>query len=184
MLIPPRCFTCGNPIGDKWGYFVDTMIEKKNASKEKKSLLRKQLYQTLELNYEALRKMGVKLMIFVEPNNKTFLRMHKPDIFGDDVSKVRKAIALVNQTKEIQHGLEAGKISHAFRHIYPIHNKAGDYLGCVDISFSSESIQQVLDDVHKLHTHFLIDKQTLDKRVWEIKNLSSRFIPAFENDSI
>ncbi len=36
MLIPVRCFTCGNPVGDKWGYFVDTMIEKKNASKEKK----------------------------------------------------------------------------------------------------------------------------------------------------
>ena len=36
MLIPIRCFTCGHPVGDKWGYFVDAMIEKKNASKEKK----------------------------------------------------------------------------------------------------------------------------------------------------
>tara|TARA_B110000285_G_C15133571_1_gene625315 strand:- start:2663 stop:2923 length:261 start_codon:yes stop_codon:yes gene_type:complete len=36
MLIPVRCFTCGNPIGDKWEYFVDTLIEKKNASKEQK----------------------------------------------------------------------------------------------------------------------------------------------------
>lgn len=34
MLIPPRCFTCGNPIGDKWTCFVDIMIEKKNTSKE------------------------------------------------------------------------------------------------------------------------------------------------------
>ena len=37
MLIPPRCFTCGTPIGDKWYYFVDTITEKKNASNEKKS---------------------------------------------------------------------------------------------------------------------------------------------------
>tara|TARA_Y100000996_G_scaffold357044_1_gene298158 strand:+ start:262 stop:522 length:261 start_codon:yes stop_codon:yes gene_type:complete len=36
MLIPIRCFTCGNPIGDKWTCFVDTIIEKKNSSKEKK----------------------------------------------------------------------------------------------------------------------------------------------------
>ena len=36
MLIPPRCFTCGNPIGDKWTCFVYTIIEKKNSSKEKK----------------------------------------------------------------------------------------------------------------------------------------------------
>ena len=36
MLIPPRCFTCGTPIGDKWGYFVDTMIEKKMLLKKRK----------------------------------------------------------------------------------------------------------------------------------------------------
>ena len=33
MLIPPRCFTCGTPIGDKWTCFVDTITERKNASK-------------------------------------------------------------------------------------------------------------------------------------------------------
>ena len=37
MLIPPRCFTCGNPVGDKWVCFVDTIIERKNASNVKKS---------------------------------------------------------------------------------------------------------------------------------------------------
>ena len=37
MLIPPRCFTCGTPVGDKWACFVDTIIEKKNASSEKKN---------------------------------------------------------------------------------------------------------------------------------------------------
>jgi DNA-directed RNA polymerase subunit N (RpoN/RPB10) len=37
MLIPPRCFTCGTPIGDKWVCFVDTIIEKKSASKENKT---------------------------------------------------------------------------------------------------------------------------------------------------
>ena len=37
MLIPPRCFTCGTPIGDKWSYFVDTITERKNSSKENKT---------------------------------------------------------------------------------------------------------------------------------------------------
>ena len=39
MLIPPRRFTCGTPIGDNQRYFVDTMI-KKNASKEVLSAIR------------------------------------------------------------------------------------------------------------------------------------------------
>ena len=34
MLIPIRCFTCGNVIGDKWNPFVKLLMEKKNESKE------------------------------------------------------------------------------------------------------------------------------------------------------
>lgn len=29
MIIPPRCFTCGNPIADKWIPFIETVKEKK-----------------------------------------------------------------------------------------------------------------------------------------------------------
>ena len=35
MIIPIRCFTCGNVTGDKWSPFVKILIEKKNISKEK-----------------------------------------------------------------------------------------------------------------------------------------------------
>ena len=34
MIIPVRCFTCGNVTGDKWGAFVSTVVEKKNVSAE------------------------------------------------------------------------------------------------------------------------------------------------------
>jgi DNA-directed RNA polymerase subunit N (RpoN/RPB10) len=34
MIIPIRCFTCGNVIGDKWIPFVETIMEKKNGSKK------------------------------------------------------------------------------------------------------------------------------------------------------
>tara|TARA_Y100001970_G_C14211721_1_gene847326 strand:- start:2058 stop:2318 length:261 start_codon:yes stop_codon:yes gene_type:complete len=33
MLIPVRCFTCGTVTGDKWNYFVETVMKKKNISK-------------------------------------------------------------------------------------------------------------------------------------------------------
>ena len=35
MIIPIRCFTCGNVIGDKWEPFVNEIMEKKNKSSEK-----------------------------------------------------------------------------------------------------------------------------------------------------
>jgi DNA-directed RNA polymerase, subunit N (RpoN/RPB10) len=34
MIIPPRCFTCGNVIGNKWKPFLETVIEEKQKSKE------------------------------------------------------------------------------------------------------------------------------------------------------
>jgi DNA-directed RNA polymerase subunit N len=34
MLIPIRCFTCGNVIADKWEPFIKQCIEKKKLSKE------------------------------------------------------------------------------------------------------------------------------------------------------
>ena len=34
MIIPIRCFNCGNVIGDKWIPLVETIMEKKNESKK------------------------------------------------------------------------------------------------------------------------------------------------------
>ena len=33
MLIPPRCFTCGEIIADKWEIYIKTVNERKNADK-------------------------------------------------------------------------------------------------------------------------------------------------------
>ena len=30
MLIPPRCFTCGEIIADKWDIYIKTVNERKN----------------------------------------------------------------------------------------------------------------------------------------------------------
>jgi len=34
MIIPPRCFTCGEIIADKWDPFIRTVNERKNKSGE------------------------------------------------------------------------------------------------------------------------------------------------------
>ena len=32
MIIPPRCFTCGTVIGDKWTPFIETVFEEREKS--------------------------------------------------------------------------------------------------------------------------------------------------------
>ena len=34
MIIPPRCFTCGTVIGDKWIPFIESILEEKQKSDE------------------------------------------------------------------------------------------------------------------------------------------------------
>jgi DNA-directed RNA polymerase subunit N (RpoN/RPB10) len=34
MLIPPRCFTCGTVIADKWIPFIETVTKEKQSSSE------------------------------------------------------------------------------------------------------------------------------------------------------
>tara|TARA_Y100001958_G_C21248619_1_gene581659 strand:+ start:18170 stop:18430 length:261 start_codon:yes stop_codon:yes gene_type:complete len=37
MIIPPRCFTCGTVIGDKWTPFLEEVIKEKQSSTEQVS---------------------------------------------------------------------------------------------------------------------------------------------------
>tara|TARA_B100000427_G_scaffold275096_1_gene243490 strand:- start:153 stop:413 length:261 start_codon:yes stop_codon:yes gene_type:complete len=34
MLIPPRCFTCGEILADKWDIYIQTVNERKNKNTE------------------------------------------------------------------------------------------------------------------------------------------------------
>ena len=34
MIIPPRCFTCGTVIGDKWKPFIESVLEEKEKKND------------------------------------------------------------------------------------------------------------------------------------------------------
>ena len=152
-----------------------------HTSKQKKSLLRKKLYDLLKKDFETYKKLGVKLILFTEPDNHVFLRMHKPDTYDDNISNIRLALASVNKKHKEMSGFEQGKISHAFRYIYPIFDQDNHYIGNIDISFSSERLQKTLDDVHKFHSHFLVRKDVIDSRMWSVKNLTSPYQLSIEH---
>jgi len=151
------------------------------ADENEKNALRKELYELLKKDFESYKKLGVSLVLFTTPDNRVFLRMHRPDLYDDDISTVRRAIAAVNQSHRPMSGFEQGKISHAFRYIYPIFDGANRYIGNVDISFSSERLQNTLDTVHNLHTHFLVSKDVIDSRIWSVQNVTAPYQPAGEH---
>ena len=54
MIIPVRCFTCGNVVADKWKPFVEGIIQKKEMSNQNVSsnLDIQYIYQEVFINLE------------------------------------------------------------------------------------------------------------------------------------
>jgi len=88
-------------------------------------------------DYMELKKFNVKQLHFHLKNNISFLRMHRPEKYGDDLTNVRPTVAYVNRYKKPIDGFEEGKIFNGFRYVFPLFNKKNIHIGSVEISFSA-----------------------------------------------
>jgi methyl-accepting chemotaxis protein len=80
----------------------------------------------------------VRQFQFHLPPATSFLRVHKPEKFGDDLSGFRNTVLEVNQTKASLSGLEAGVAGIGIRGLAPI-SLDGRHLGSVEFGLSLHS---------------------------------------------
>ena len=136
------------------------------SSKEEQEIIRKKLYDHLIDMYNNMNDYKLKQLHFHLKNNDSFLRFHRPNKYGDNLTNIRHTVAFVNQYQKAISGFEEGKIYNGYRFVYPL--KYNDiYLGSVETSVSMESI---INDLKKeLHsdTDFIIKKSVVDKNVIE-----------------
>ncbi len=154
----------------------------KHASNSKElEKIRTKLYSKLQPHYEQLKHSGVIITLFSFENNHTLLRVHKPSKFADDLSKVRYSFTYVNEHKKPIRGFEQGKISHAFRNVFPIFYR-DEYLGSVDIAFSSDSLQEGMTKAHQIDTHFILNKSLFEANVWKSQK-KVRYVQSIEHEN-
>jgi signal transduction histidine kinase len=146
------------------------------------SLIREKTIKLLENKYGSYKMLGVLQYHFVFPDNHVFLRMHKLNKFGDDLSGIRSDFEKVNKTLKLVRGFAQGRTSHAFRNVYPLilNNK---HLGAIEISFSSELLQNYFTDVNKIHTHFLVRKDIFKSHAWTRDDLILKYQPSAEHEN-
>lgn len=150
-------------------YILDNFEKASFSSNDKKKILRNKVYEYLETEFRKLQMLDVLQIHFVLPNNESFLRMHKPNKYGDDLSSIRYSIAAVNDININVSGFEGGKTTHAFRYVYPMY-KDGIYIGAMDVSFSSTVIQSYSMRASSIHTHFIVNKKIFEMNIWKSKN--------------
>ena len=153
---------------------------KNSKNKRQRALIRKKLYERILPHYNYLTKLGVNIIQFSFENNKSFLRLHKPSKFGDDLSSIRYSFAYVNSTKKPIRGLEEGKISHAFRNVFPLYY-ANEYISSVDISFSSNEMQKNMNNLYGTDTHFILNKSVFKTNIYKAQK-QVKYIQSIEHD--
>ncbi|MCH8493616.1 MAG: diguanylate cyclase [Idiomarina sp.] len=106
---------------------------------------RNDLYSELNTTYQALRNADIQQLHFHTADNHSFLRFHRPSLYGDDLTPVRPSVVQVNLTQQPFHGFEEGRIFNGYRHVYPlVHN--GTHLGSVEISSSLLNFKRAYEE--------------------------------------
>ncbi|MEW8523762.1 MAG: methyl-accepting chemotaxis protein [Candidatus Thiodiazotropha endolucinida] len=99
-------------------------------------------FQVLKKEY------GVRQFQFHEPPAISFLRVHKPAKFGDDLSSFRLTVVEGNKSKKVIQGLEVGVAGLGVRGLVPVSHD-GQHVGTVEFGMSFG--QSFFDEYSKNH---------------------------------
>jgi len=124
------------------------------------------LYKHLESDYQYLKNIDFEQIHFHLPTNHSFLRMHKPNRFGDDLTDIRYSVDFVNKNLAFTSGLEMGRVVPGFRYVYPVINN-NKHIGSVETSFSVKSFIHKLEEVYNVHIHFLLKDEVFNKKIFD-----------------
>ena len=148
-----------------------------SESYAEKDHYRKLLYHKLSEMYNMLCKYNFRQLHFHETNNRSYLRFHRPEKFGDDLTGIRYSVEYVNREKKSAFGFEEGRIFNGYRFVYPV--LLGDqHIGSVEISISMKTIVDQLSERFNQKSQFIILKSQVEKKVFEdeMSNYTAWFV--------
>ena len=105
---------------------------------------RKALFNMLTPTYERLKKHNIRQFHFHLPDSTSFLRFHRPQKFGDNLSSVRASVVKANKELIPVFGFEEGRIYNGFRYVFPVIDQ-GIHLGSVEVSINFEAFSAELE---------------------------------------
>jgi PAS domain S-box-containing protein len=97
----------------------------------------------------------LKIMTFRLTDGTTFLRVHKPEIYGDKLNRKRTIILDTIASEKRQYGFEVGKLKMTYRVVTPIFYKE-ELIGVVEVGVEPDYITEKIDQVFGIETALLI----------------------------
>jgi diguanylate cyclase (GGDEF)-like protein len=138
-----------------------------SADEENQKKIRNKLYDMLFQKEELLVNYNFRQLHFHLANGDSFLRMHSPEKYGDNLLDIRKSIEIVHETQEYVAGFEEGRIYNGYRFVYPLFLK-DEFLGSVEVSMSVSSAVEVFSKLYpNTDLFFIMNKSAVEKKVFK-----------------
>jgi methyl-accepting chemotaxis protein len=102
-------------------------VQEKFAAKDREGLAAEFVPEFAALKSD----FGIRQFQFHLPPAESFLRVHKPEKFGDDLSSFRRTVVETNTGKKSIYGLEKGVAGIGNRGVVPVFHK-GEHVGSVE----------------------------------------------------
>jgi signal transduction histidine kinase len=109
---------------------------------------------------------GITHFYFHDISGKNFLRVHRPEHFGDQIDRL--TLKQARETKQMTNGLELGILgTYTLRVVVPWYDTGNQLIGYIELG---EEVDQILRKLKEVtHTDFLvtINKEFLQRDRWE-----------------
>ncbi len=148
-------------------YIQDIYQQLLTADELQKNMLRQYLSARMQPRYQELRdSVMVGQLHFHLPDNESFLRLHRPKKFGDNLTGIRETVAYVNKEHLPIDGFEEGRVINGFRFVFPVTAEDHSHLGSMEISFGPEALTSTLMKQYFVLSNFLIEEKTVSKKLF------------------
>ncbi|WP_052507270.1 sensor domain-containing diguanylate cyclase [Desulfonatronovibrio magnus] len=158
---------------------LDLMAIATQSNDEQLQSLRWDLYDLLIEQYQLLQKYNFRQLHFILPGGDSFLRLHAPHQYGDNLLTVRDTIRIADQERRYITGFEEGRIFNGYRSVFPLF-KDDHHLGSVEISISMASIMKVMASLYpSTALKFVLCKDMVESVVFDVEQINYTPAPFF-----
>lgn len=149
-----------------------------------RDLLRNSLLERLTPLYREMVLIGFRQFHFHFPDNTSFLRFHRPEKYGDDLSGIRQTVSRTNRERVKTVGFEEGRALNGYRFVYPLFFQ-DRHVGSVEASISFLPVVRELSAITEESgigsaTFLLVREDKVRDTVWVDEQ--SRYIPSKLSD--
>jgi hypothetical protein len=143
---------------------IDKLLNQDDVKKAFAQRDRKKLFRLVEQTYKKYKSEDsfLKIMTFRLVDGSTFLRVHKPQMYGDKLNKNRTIILDVARLKTRLFGFEIGKLKMSYRIVTPIfYNKK--YVGLVEVGISTNKFTKGISELYNIKNALVV--KTKDTKI-------------------